>query len=771
MALNKLKELWINTLLNKHNNIYIYVMVSVKRIFLFLFVSASIGLQGQYTKEFKRIYFDADYLYETGFYEEAFNRYKNLLTLDPGNSNILFRCGASCLKIPGNESEAVTYLKDAVEGVTLSYKEGSHKESGAPVLSYFMLGQAYHLNYMFDEAIEYYTKYLEVGENQVPLQLDYARMQIEACKRASELERARPSFEFTSVLDHFDDDLPSCSNPVISGAGDVLIFLVDYPSDKKIMMTTKSGDLWSRPKVINSELGMVGETYPVSLSYDGTELYLVHHYYSHSDLFVSRLEGSRWSEAEALGYTINGRTSENHASISKDGKSLYFTSDVRGGSGSFDIYVAHLDEKGDWGEPINLGSTINTPFEEHTPFISSNDSIIFFSSQGHGSIGGLDVYYSELNSYGVWGEPISLGYPVNTTGDDLFFNPGWDELEAYYAVPRQDDPTSNTINMVMEVEYEEDLALAPAADSSTEEAVVQQEEVKTEPLVAVVAETVKPEPDIPPTVAMVIEPEETDEIEEVLNRDARRPEAEVPALEAEPAAVPVTVSSPTALSMLETAVPFDVNDFHLNMAALLEVEKIADIMTNYPETQVELVGHADATGAAQHNMLLSFQRAEQIASYLEKKGIDRKRILVDGKGENSPLAKDNDEDNTLTALARYLNRQVCVKIAGTVPVKSEMSGVFIPEDLRMEEKPGQSETKQSFQYTIQISAAHSSLPFSRFEKVEQVKEYICTDGYYRYATGSFLSFQEAAKQLKIVRKSGFADAYIQTLAWYERAMK
>jgi outer membrane protein OmpA-like peptidoglycan-associated protein/tetratricopeptide (TPR) repeat protein len=733
-------------------------MMSVKRIFLFLFVSASIGLHGQYTKEFKRIYFDADYLYETEFYEEAFNRYKNLLTLDPGNSNILFHCGACCLKIPGNETQAVTYLKDAVEGVTLSYKEGSHKESGAPVLSYYMLGQAYHLNYLFDEAIESYTKFLEVGENQVPLQLDFARMQIEACQRASELERERPSFEFHGVLDRFDDDLPSCSNPVISGAGDVLIFLVDYPSDKKIMMTTKTGDLWSRPKVINSELGMVGETYPVSLSYDGSELYLVHHYYSHSDLFVSRLEGSRWSEAEALGYTINGRTSENHASISKDGKSLYFTSDVRGGSGSFDIYVAHLDEKGEWGEPSNLGSTINTPFEEHTPFISSNDSILFFSSQGHASIGGLDVFYSELNSYGVWGEPVSLGYPVNTTGDDVFFNPGWDELEGYYAVRRADDPTSNTINMVMALEYEEDLALAPAADSSNEEVVVQQEEVKTEP-------------DIPPTVAMVIEPEETDEIEEVLNRNARQPDTEEVSPVAEQATVPVTVTSPTALSMLETAVPFDVNDFHLNMAALLEVEKIADVMSNYTETQVELVGHADATGTAQHNMLLSFQRAEQIASYLEKKGIDRKRILVDGKGEDSPLAKDNNEEGTLTALARYLNRQVCVIIAGTVPVRSEMAGVFVPEDLRIEEKPGQSEAKQSFQYSIQISAAHSSLPLSRFEKVGQVKEYICTDGYYRYATGSFLTFQEAAKQLKTVRKLGFEDAFIQTLAWYDRAMK
>lgn len=757
-------------------------MMSAKRIFLFLFISASMGLSGQYTKEFKRIFFDADYLYETGFYEEAFSRYKNLLTLDPGNSNILFRCGASSLQIPGGEAEAITFLKDAAKGVSLSYKEGSHKESDAPVLTYYMLGQAYHQNYMFEEAIENYTKFLEIGENQVPMQLDYTRLQIEACKKASELERERPSFEFQSVLDHFDDDLPSCSNPIVSGAGDVLVFLVDYPSDKKIMMSTKTGDLWSRPRVINSELGMVGETYPASLSYDGKELYLVHHYYSHSDIFVSRFQGNRWSEAEALGYNINGRTSETHASISKDGKSLYFTSDVRGGSGSFDIYVSRLDEKGKWGEAVNLGPTINTPFEEHTPFISNNDSVLFFSSQGHASLGGLDVFYSELNSYGVWSEPKNMGYPVNTTGDDVFFNPGWNEIEGYYSVPRQDDPTSNTINMVMELEYEDELATMPLDSISgkpksrlavTKPAPkVALEDTTSDSTITAQAAVSVPAEVIPPTVEIAIEPEETDDIEEVLNRDARRPEPEP--VTTEPvvvAIVPVTVSSPEAPSMLVTAVPFDLNDYHLNMAGLLEVEKIADLMINYVETEVELTGHTDASGREQYNMLLSLKRAEQIAKYLERKGIDRKRMLVNGKGETTPLAKEKKADGSESLLGRYLNRQVHVTIAGSVPADSELSGVYIPADLKISDEERNVESEITFVYTIQISAAHTRIPLSRFEIVGPAIEYKCTDGYYRYACGSYSTFQEATKALKTVRNSEFRDAYIQTLDWYERAMK
>ena len=253
----------------------------LKRFILVIFLGITITASGQSTKEFKRIFLDAEYLYITGFYDEAYSRYKNLLTLDPGNSNILFHCGACCLSIPGNESKAVTYLKEAAPGVKQDFKDGSHKESGAPVMTYFMLGRAYHLNNKFDDAIDNYNLYRETGVDEDPLQLEYARIQIAACHRAAQQSLEAPSYDFQNVLDQFDEDLPSTSNPVVSGDGNLLIFLVDYPNDKKIMMTEREGTVWTRPRVINHELGMVGETYPVSLSFDGKDLYVVHQFYSH----------------------------------------------------------------------------------------------------------------------------------------------------------------------------------------------------------------------------------------------------------------------------------------------------------------------------------------------------------------------------------------------------------------------------------------------------------------------------------------------------------
>lgn len=795
--------LWINTFCNLLHCVYIYGTMKIRGTLLFLLLLTGTVLNGQYTKEFKRIFFDADYLMETGFYEEAFNRYKNLLTLDPGNYNLLFRCGACCLNIPGNEAQAVTYLKEAVEGVSPGYKEKSHKESSAPVLTYFMLGRAYHLNYQFDEAVDWYTTYLDRGSNQDQTQLEYASLQIEACKRADRIERTRPLFAFHGVLIHFDGDLPSCSHPVISGKSDLLVFLADYPSDKKVMMSTRTGGLWSRPRVINNELGMVGETYPVSLSYDGKDLYLVHQYYSHSDIFVSHFQNGRWTEAEDLGYKINGRTSENHACVSKDGKSLYFTSDTRGGTGSFDIYVSRIDEKGEWGEPENLGPAINTPYEDLTPFISGNDSILFFSSQGHESMGGADVFYSRLQSDGSWSKPENLGYPVNTPGDDVFYNPGWDEMEGYYAVRREDDPTSNTINTVTEIAYGDELAQTtvpdPGETDSEESDSGETDSREADSREADSRETVKTVETEQTTgtytvsenqtygyaseeftreeftVEQVNEPPNTDEVEMVLNNRSPVTEKTEPATPVSTAipvstATPVSAASPAFTDELTTIIPFELNRYELNLAAQLEVEKVAELMSYYPDANVEIIGHADATGKDDYNMMLSNNRAEIVADYLIIRGIDQGRIRMEGRGESDPLAINSFSNGSDAPLGRYLNRQVYVKLTGILPRENVLAGVYVPVNLVHNEESSSAADRELY-YFVQIMATRKPTLLSRFAELEDVKEFTCKDGFYRYTTGSFRTIREARMHVLEVRKMGYERAFIQTREWYDRAIQ
>ena len=685
----------------------------VRQFLVFILISVTLSLSGQYTKEFKRLFHDASYLLESGFYEEALNRYKNLLILDPGNCNILFHCGVSCLSIQGSELDALTYLKKAVKCATPDYRNNAPDETRSPVLAYFMLGKAYHLNYEFDQAVENYNKYLEYEGDEDELQVDFARLQIDACVRADSLMDQPPAFEFQNVLDHFDEYLPSCSNPVISGDGNTLIFLVDYPADKKIMITKRKGEFWSKPVVINNEIGMVGETYPVSLSYDGKDLYLVHEYYSHSDILVSTYEEGAWSEAKELGGNINGRTSETHASISKDGTKLYFTSDVRGGLGSMDIYVSTLNGKGEWGTPENLGPVVNTKYEEHTPFISSNDSILFFSSQGHASMGGVDVFYSNLGADGTWGEPVSMGAPVNTTGEDLFFNPGWSELDGVYAVRKPDDPTSNAINMVIELDYE---AIAAKEEEEPIDTTEEESPVEIAPII----------------IAPVVE-----EVTELL-----------------------------------TSIPFDHDKYTLNIEARLEVKIMAELLLDHPETIVTLTGHTDATGSSDYNMLFSLQRVDQIAVYLESMGINKSRIHLEGKGEESPIAWNNYPDGKAASLGRYLNRHVIATVSGgPLPTPSIMSGVYVPRSLRNNEGKGSAAPGKTFTFTVQVKASYKALDKKELGALTEVEEYVCKDGYHRYAHGEFPDFVSAKEHLDELQALGFKDAFIQTIEYYNRAMK
>jgi outer membrane protein OmpA-like peptidoglycan-associated protein len=597
-----------------------------------------------------------------------------------------------------------------------------------------------------------------------------------------------PSFEFQSVLDQFDEELPSCSNPVISGGGDLLIFLVDYPNDKKIMESRKEGDYWSRPKVINSYLGMVGETVPVSLSYDGKELYLMHQFYSHSDIFVSRYENGRWTEAEALGHQVNGRTSETHASISRDGQTLYFVSDKRGGQGSLDIFVSRKDEKGEWGEPRNLGPVVNTEFEERTPFISANDSILFFSSQGHNTIGGLDVFYSELGPDGQWGEPVNLGFPVNTTDDNVFFNPGWNEMDGYYAMRREDDPTSNTINMVIELEPQEMLAEEmeveepgpedePVAEiqateqaPATEEAPAiadEQPSTAASPTVGVVALPllVEDEEEEESALEEAIEPEETDDIHLALNNGDLGEDTGTVAPndvnEAHLSVVPVQGST-----VLVTSVPFDHNKHSLSLGAILEAERIADLMTRYPESTAKIIGHADETGAADYNMMISHQRAETVLGYLEIRGVDTERITLEARGEHSPAALVREADGSRSLLGLYVNRQVRVCVQNPLPMKDSLGGFYVPSYLMRVELAHQKEPEPIF--TVQVKAAKGEIPASLFGEMEGIREYVCDDGFYRYAVGEFPDLRAAKASLEELRAEGYPDAFIQTLIYYQR---
>ncbi|MDQ1296827.1 MAG: Tetratricopeptide repeat protein, partial [Bacteroidota bacterium] len=134
-----------------------------------------------------------------------------------------------------------------------------------------------------------------------------------------------------------------------------------------------------------------------------------------------------------LNDNINTKYWESHAAISHDNQKLYFTSNRKGSLGGLDIYVSEKDTAGNWGPPSNLGPDINTPYNEETPFLSKDDKTLYFSSKGHFNMGGYDIFYSTILNNGKWSVPLNVGYPVNSTDDDIFFKPVNQGYIGYFA--------------------------------------------------------------------------------------------------------------------------------------------------------------------------------------------------------------------------------------------------------------------------------------------------------------------------------------------------
>jgi len=403
---------------------------------------------GQNPREIKHLFRDAEYYYLMEEYERAIVSYDKLLALDPENSNVHYLAGYCYLNAIDNKAQAIQHLERAVQNVTKDYREGSYKEIRAPILAWFMLGRAYHINNEFDKAIEAYREYRGMLDFVQFAEIEYVKRNIKACELAESMMQSPADVSFISMEDITGQNYP-CSHPVVSGNDSVMIFAITKPSGKSMAMVTKNRNGWSKPRIIDADIDLKGNFFPVSLSYDGKELFIVYQDYMLSDIFASNYNGRRWSRAEPLGGNINTRSLETHASISGDDSTLYFTSDRKGGWGGMDIYRSVRDASGKWQEPENLGFGINTYYNEETPFISQNDSVLYFSSEGMNTMGGSDVFLTRMDEQGFFSVPQNLGFPISTTDDDLFYNPGWQGVRGYIARQPENDPSNSVIFAVV----------------------------------------------------------------------------------------------------------------------------------------------------------------------------------------------------------------------------------------------------------------------------------------------------------------------------------
>ncbi|MCF0206191.1 MAG: PD40 domain-containing protein [Bacteroidales bacterium] len=243
-------------------------------------------------------------------------------------------------------------------------------------------------------------------------------------------------------------------NPVMSKDGKSLFFCADGRGDSKkgveIYVAEKVGGDWKNPQVI-AGVSSKSDDIPQSINSAGNVLYIQRN----GRLYFSKKAGATWGKPQRMSTVINSSNWQGDAFISADGKALFFAAkrtdmlnffndadydpfDYHGkiDEAQTDIYVCTIDDNGDWGEPISLGSNINTIYSERTPYLHSDNMHLYFATDGRGGLGGLDMFVSTRLSedcWDCWSEPVNLGTQINTEGDDMGYKIASDGKTAYYA--------------------------------------------------------------------------------------------------------------------------------------------------------------------------------------------------------------------------------------------------------------------------------------------------------------------------------------------------
>lgn len=422
-------------------------MRTIHFFIVLLFINISTGHSQEAGDTYRQKLTEGNYLVLEGNYPRALSNYLEAYNKDSSSCNLNYKIGYCYLKSSSQKSAALPYLKKAIERTTNKYDEHDIFINKAPIEAHLYLGKAYHLNYEFDSAITQYSIYRSLLGGRQLDQIREADRHISMAKNAKEFTSTPVNVKISNMGDSINTTYPDYG-PVISADESILIFTsrrtestggfkdIDDQYYEDIFVSYRNEFReWSKPVSIGENINTVNNEATIALSADGQQLF-IYNSNNGGDIYLSNLDGDKWSVPEPLSNNVNSKYWETHASLSADRNTLYFVSDRPGGIGGRDIYRSVKLPNGDWSLPLNLGPEINTPYDEDAPFIHPDGITLFFSSNGHKSMGGFDIFYSSKKEENGWNEPINVGYPINTPDDDVFYVSSVDGRRAYFSSDR-----------------------------------------------------------------------------------------------------------------------------------------------------------------------------------------------------------------------------------------------------------------------------------------------------------------------------------------------
>jgi len=605
-----------------------------------------------------------------------------------------------------NYKIGVCYLHSAWKQKALPFLENAYKlnPTCGDNLRYNM-GRALQFNMDWDKAIQRYQEYkaqIKPDDKDAKAILADVDKKINECRTGIELVKNPVLVFIDNVGSEINSAFPDYA-PVISADESVMMFTsrrdntsgggID-PNDQMyyedIYLSTGEDGKWYPSKNMGKPVNTDNRhDATVALSADGQKLfiYLDDMTRGSGNIYECDLKGSSWSKPDKLNDNVNTKFHESSATLTADGNTLYFVSNKEGGFGGHDIYKSVWDPKKQrWMEAENLGPTVNSPYEEYSVFIHPDGKTLYFSSEGHKTMGGFDVFKTVWDEKKKkWSIPENLGYPINTADDDVDFVLSASGKHAYFASYKNDGFGEKDIYMVTFITPKnpvlstEDNLLASLTEP-VRETVIAKEVALPTVQVSILKGTI-----FDAVTKQMLEAD-IELVDNQLNQT-------IATFKSNSATGKFLVSLPAGknygiavkkegylfhsenfdipsgsgyqeyvkdIGLQNVAVGqkivlrnifFDFDKATLRPESTAELERLIKLMSDVPSLKIEIGGHTDSKGADEYNMKLSASRAQSVVDYLASHGVDKSRLTSKGYGETKPIAT-NDSDE-----GRQLNRR------------------------------------------------------------------------------------------------------------------
>jgi WD40-like Beta Propeller Repeat len=411
----------------------------------------------------------AEYFFEQKLYFQSERIWQNLLIDYSDNPRINYMAGKCQFLSGANKNASLKFFEKTIGHISNKNKLDSRHFTEVPADALFYLGKSSHLNQKFDDALKYYDQYLQkLGSKIEPAE----KTEVERWRtwtNNAKIQVANPNNEI--VITNLGPEINTVDeeySPVISldeniiyftsrrlradssNKGILMIETGNYYEDVYLSFREENGK-WAAPKLMNFGNYVDDNEATVSVSADGTEVFVYFDKEGGGDLYTSSfLEGGYNAQLEHITGDINSDSWETHCTLTPDGNTMFFTSNRPGGFGGLDIYRVIKLPNGQWSKAEILPPPINTPFDEDAPFIHPSGNVLYYSSNANTSMGGCDVFYSRLISKEPlqFSEPINMGYPLNTVDDDVFFVMDAEGKTGYYSSSQNGGYGAHDILMV-----------------------------------------------------------------------------------------------------------------------------------------------------------------------------------------------------------------------------------------------------------------------------------------------------------------------------------